>query len=86
MKKYYYPANLKKKPVILVWEYKVFFIIAIMLIVSVIIWANTSFFLPLVCTAVYAFCNMRLTDRTVWNYLVWATRYFISQQQLFFWR
>ena len=82
MTTYLYPKNLKATAN---WSLRDFAIICIALLLSVLMFAQTQFFLPLVVTLCFGFLTIRLEDTTVLDFIRYAVKYFISTQQEFIW-
>ena len=86
MKTYIYPQNLKADSRLWLWSIKDFFIICLSVILSVVILTQLWIFLPFAITAVYAFLSIRFEETTVMDYIVCAFKFFITAQQIYFWR
>lgn len=85
MTTYLYPKNLKATANLWLWSLRDFAIICIALLLSVLMFAQTQFFLPLVVTLCSGFLTIRLEDTTVLDFIRYAVKYFISTQQEFIW-
>lgn len=85
MTTYLYPKNLKATANLWLWSLRNFAIICIALLLSVLMFAQTQFFLPLVVTLCFGFLTIRLEDTTVLDFIRYAVKYFISTQQEFIW-
>ncbi len=86
MKTYIYPQNLKARSQLWLWSIRDFLIICLMLILSVVILTQIWSFLPFAVTAMFAFLSIRFDDTTIIDYIVCAFRYFVSAQQIFYWK
>ena len=86
MKTYIYPQNLKASSRLWLWSIKDFLIIALSLIVSVVIVTQLRTFLPFAITAVFAFLSIRIEETTVMDYIVCAFKFFVTAQQIYYWR
>ncbi|MFT3950962.1 MAG: hypothetical protein QM689_03245 [Oscillospiraceae bacterium] len=86
MRTYIYPSNLKASARLWLWSIRDFMIICLMLILSVVILTQLWTFLPFAITAVFAFLSIRLEETTVMDYIVCAFKFFITVQQIYFWR
>ena len=86
MKTYIYPQNLKARSQLWLWSIRDFLIICLMLIPSVVILTQIWSFLPFAVTAMFAFLSIRFDDTTIIDYIVCAFRYFVSAQQIFYWK
>lgn len=85
MTTYLYPQNLKATANLWLWSLRDFAIICIALLLSVLIFAQTQIFIPLVATLCFGFLTIRLEDTTVLDFIRYAVKYFISTQQQFYW-
>lgn len=83
---YLYPQNLKAEPGMWLWSMRDFTVIAACALLSALVFAATKSLIPLAVAAVYAFLTIRLEDLCVLDFLSWATRYFITTQQEFYWK
>ncbi len=86
MKTYIYPQNLKASSRLWLWSIRDFLIICLGLILSVVLLTQVWSFLPFAITAVFAFISIRLEETTVIDYIFCAFRFFITAQQMYFWR
>lgn len=83
---YQYPDNLKSKPVLWLWELKHISILGVALLLSVLALSQLGTLMPLVISAVFAFLTIRMDDMTILDYIKSSVRFFITNQQLFYWR
>lgn len=83
---YLYPQNLKATANLWLWGLRDFAILCIAALLSVLAIVQLGFFVPAAVTLCYGFLTIRMEDITVLDFLQFAVRYFISTQQLFFWR
>ncbi|MEE1155669.1 MAG: hypothetical protein U0O22_09575 [Acutalibacteraceae bacterium] len=88
MEEFYYPDNLNKDAVILVWKARDAVIVFCSLIASFLLFLWTSLYIPLVVSATFAFFTIRLADSdySVYEYIKTLVNYAITGQQTFFWR
>ena len=86
MKTYIYPQNLKASSRLWLWSIRDFLIICLGLILSVIIFTQIWSLLPFAITAVFSFISIRLEETTIIDYIFYAFRFFITAQQIYFWR
>ena len=86
MKTYIYPQNLKARSQLWLWSIRDFLIICLMLILSDVILTQIWSFIPFAVTAMFAFLSIRFDDTTIIDYIVCAFRYFVSAQQIFYWK
>ena len=82
---YIYPENMKSRGSLLLWRLWDLAWIVTGIIVSVIILAAARTYMPLVAVSAYAFLSIRFEDMCVFDYIVYAFRYCVSTQQLFYW-
>ncbi len=81
---YIYPDNLKSKATLWLWTLRDLAIIGIgSLILS--LRSQLGFFVPIVLTAAYAFLSIRMDDTSILDFLRYAVRYFLLQQQSYSW-
>lgn len=85
MTTYLYPQNLKATANLWLWSLRDFAIMCIALLLSVLIFAQTKIFIPLVLTLCFAFLTIRLEDTTVLDFMKYAIKYFITTEQTFIW-
>lgn len=86
MKIYIYPQNLKSGAKLWLWSIRDFIIICLGLILSVVILTQLWTFLPFAITAAYAFLTIRKEEITVMDYLFCAVKFFVTAQQIYYWR
>ena len=60
-------------------------IIGIGSLISVFALSQLGFFVPIVLTAAYAFLSIRMDDTSILDFLRYAVRYFLLQQQSYSW-
>ena len=82
---YIYPDNLKSKATLWLWTLRDLAIIGIGSLISVFALSQLGFFVPIVLTAAYAFLSIRMEDASILDFLGDAIRYFLNQQQSYFW-
>ncbi len=85
MTTYLYPQNLKATANLWLWSLRDFSIICIALLLSVLRFAQTHIFIPLVVTLCFGCLTIRLEDTTILDFIRYAVKYFISTQQTYFW-
>lgn len=86
MKTYIYPQNLKAASRLWFWSIRDFLLICLGLILSVLILTQIWSFLPFAITAMFAFLSICFEETTVVDYIVCAFRFFVTAQQIYFWR
>lgn len=82
---YIYPDNLKSKATLWLWTLRDLASIGIGSLISVFALSQLGFFVPVVLTAAYAFLSIRMDDTSILDFLRYAVRYFLIQQQNYFW-
>ena len=82
---YIYPDNLKSKATLWLWTLRYLASIGIGSLISVFALSQLGFFVPVVLTAAYAFLSIRMDDTSILDFLRYAVRYFLIQQQNYSW-
>lgn len=80
-----YPENLRASPTLFFWQLKDLVVIGVCLLVSALIFSQTGFIPPLAVTVAYAFLCIRVEDTSIKEFIGYAVRYFITEQQEFKW-
>ena len=70
MKTYLYPQNLKATANLWLWSLRDFAIMCVALLVSIFIFAQTKFIVPVAITLAFGFLSIRLSDTTVLDYII----------------
>lgn len=83
---YIYPENLKSQAMLGLWKLQDILIIGVTLVFGIFVFARTKLMLFMVIAGVYAFLTIRFDDISVKDFLVYAFRFFITDQQHFEWR
>lgn len=83
---YIYPQNLKAGASLWLWGMRDFVILCVAALLSVVLLVQLKWLLPAALTLCFGFLTIRHDETTVLDFVRWAFRYFISTQQLFFWR
>ena len=86
MKTYIYPENLKATVKLWFLNVRDFIIICTGLILSVVVLVNLWNVLPIAATTSYAFLSLRADETSIIDYIFNAVRFFLTSQQLYFWR
>ena len=86
MNQYLYPQNLTAKSNIWLWGMKDFIILCIAVLISVVLFAKLGWIIPAAITMCYAFLTIRKDEVTVLDYIKFAVRYFMTNQQYYEWR
>ena len=83
---YLYPKNLKAKANLWLWGMKDFLILCVLAVVSVILLVEFGWLVPAAVTLCFAFLTIRKEDMTVLDYIRYAVKYFLTDQQYYEWR
>ena len=86
MNHYIYPQNLKATASLWLWGMRDFVILSVAALLSAVALVRLHWLLPLALTLCFGFLTIRHDESTILDFIRWAARYFISTQQLFFWR
>ncbi len=86
MTTYIYPQNLKATANLWLWSLRDFAIMSIAMLVSILIFSQSKFIPPIAVTLCYGFMTIRLEEMTILDFIKYAVKYFISTQQIFYWR
>ena len=86
MPQYIYPQNLKATASLWLWRMRDFAILCIAALLSAVALVQLGWLLPAALTLCFGFLTIRRDDTTILDFLRWAVRYFLTTQQLFFWR
>lgn len=86
MKHYLYPENLRATANLWLWSLRDFMILAIAAMLSVAALVELHWVIPAAVTLCFGFLSMRLEDATILDFILQASRYFITSQQYFEWR
>ena len=84
MTHYLYPKNLKAKANLWLWGMKDFLILCVLAVVSVILLVEFGWLVPAAVTL--CFLTIRKDDMTVLNYIRYAVKYFLTDQQYYEWQ
>ena len=85
-KQYIYPQNMRASATLWLWSLKDFAIIVVGALFSAMVLATTRILIPAVLTAAFAFLSIRSDETTILDFLEYAVRYFISTQQVYYWK
>ena len=86
MTHYLYPKNLKAKANLWLWGMKDFLILCVLAVVSVILLVEFGWLVLAAVTLCFAFLTIRKDDMTVLNYIRYAVKYFLTDQQYYEWQ
>ena len=86
MTHYIYPQNLRAAVSLWLWSMRDFIILCVASLLSVVAMVQLGWLLPAALTLCFGFLTIRHDEVTVLDYIRWALRYFISTQQIYFWR
>lgn len=78
---YLYPDHLRSKPTMWLWQLRDIGIVGVGLVVSILAFTQTGFFVPLVMTAAYAFLSIRFEDTSILDFIRYAGAYFVCRQE-----
>lgn len=84
--RYLYPQNMKASANMWLWSLRDFAILAMAALLSVVFAALTKIILPLALVFCFGVLTIRADDTTILDYMKYAVRFFISQQQEYQWR
>ncbi len=82
---YIYPDNLTAKARLWLWELRDVAIIGVAVLLSVFALAQNGSFALLIGAVLYAFLSIRAEDASVLDFLRFAARFLIWQQQSYEW-
>lgn len=68
------------------WSLKDFVVIVVGALFSAMVLATTRILIPAVLTAAFAFLSIRSDETTILDFIKYAVRYFISTQQVYYWK
>ena len=86
MNHYLYPQNLKAKANLWLWNLRDFMILGISAMLAIACMVELHIMLPAALTFCFGFLTIQFDETTVLDYIKYAGRYFISDQQYFEWR
>lgn len=86
MKQYLYPKNLKSKANLWLWGMRDFILLCVSALLSIFALVELGWLIPAALTLCFAFLTVRKDDMTVLEYLKYAIRYFLTDQQYYEWR
>ena len=84
--RYLYPQNMKASANMWFWSLRDFAILVMAALLAVLFAALTKIVLPLALVLCFGVLTIRADDTTILDYIKYAVRYFIAQQQEFQWR
>ena len=84
--RYLYPQNMKASANMWLWSLRDFAILAMAALLSVVFAALTKIILPLALVLCFGVLTILADDTTILDYMKYAVRFFISQQQEYQWR
>lgn len=86
MKEYIYPKNLKAKANLWLWGMKDFIILSCLVLLSIVLMVGVGWVAPVAVALCFAVLTIRKDEMTVLDYIKYATRYFVTDQQIYKWR
>lgn len=82
---YLYPDDLKKAPMVLLWEMKDIATIGITFIFSIVLVTQFLVMFPLVITVSYGILSIKIEDLSIKDYIIKLTNFFMIKQQIYKW-
>ena len=86
MKPYLYPKNLKSKANLWLWGMRDFILVCASALLSIFALVELGWLIPAALTLCFAFLTVRKDEMTVLEYLKYAIRYFLTDQQYYEWK
>ena len=86
MKPYLYPKNLKAKAHLWLWGMRDFILLCASALLSILALVELGWLIPAALTLCFAFLTVRKDEMTVLDYLKYAIRYFLTDQQYYEWK
>lgn len=86
MKQYLYPKNLKAKANLWLWGMRDFILLCASALLSILALVELGWLIPAALTLCFAFLTVRKDEMTVLDYLKYAIRYFLTEQQYYEWK
>ena len=86
MKPYLYPRNLKAKANLWLWGMRDFILLCASALLSILALVELGWLIPAALTLCFAFLTVRKDEMTVLDYLKYAIRYFLTDQQYYEWK
>lgn len=86
MKPYLYPKNLKAKAILWLWGMRDFILLCASALLSILALVELGWLIPAALTLCFAFLTVRKDEMTVLDYLKYAIRYFLTDQQYYEWK
>ena len=86
MKPYLYPKNLKAKANLWLWGMRDFILLCASALLSILALVELGWLIPAALTLCFAFLTVRKDEMTVLDYLKYAIRYYLTDQQYYEWK
>ena len=86
MKQYLYPKNLKAKANVWLWGLKDLISLCVMALIAILLLVKLGMLLPAALTLCFAVLTIRKDEMTVLDFVKYAVRYFMTEQQEYKWR
>ena len=83
---YMYPKNLKATANLWLWGLKDFIVLAVLTLFAIILYVVAGVLAPAALALSFAVLTIRKDEMTVLDYVKYATRYFVTDQQYYKWR
>lgn len=84
--RYIYPENLNAVATMWLWSLKDFAVTVVAVLFGVVTWAQLGTPVVIATAAVFAFLTIRTGDITILDFIGNCVRFFITSQQIYFWR
>lgn len=85
MNRYLYPQNLKARANLWLWNLRDFMILGISAMLSVVCMVELQLMLPAALTFSFGFLTIQFDEATVLDYIKYAGRFLICDQQYYEW-
>ena len=86
MKQYLYPKNLRAKANLWLWGLKDFIILCVLTLISIVMLVKLGILISAAITLCFAVLTIRKEEMTVLDFIKYAIRYFMTEQQEYKWR
>lgn len=83
---YLYPENLKAKATLWFWKIKDLGIFSGLLLFGLLVLVKSGVSIFLIAGAVYAFLTIQIEDMSIKDFIIYACKFFMTDQQRFEWR
>lgn len=83
---YIYPENLKAKATLWFWKLKDLCILGALLLFGLVVLARSGACIVLLIGVAYGFLTIQVEDMSIKDFIVYAAKFFIFDQQHYEWR